>query len=141
MSQQPPPPPYGGPPGNYPPGNYPPGNHPPGYPAQDPAQPNGMSNKAKFWIGVALTIPVVVICSLNSGASSALVESVTGDSSAGGAVASAVSLGQFALFIVALVLERTRWFALGVLAGAGILLILAAGACVVLIFGLSQGFS
>jgi hypothetical protein len=133
MSQQPPPPPYGGPPGNYPPGPYPP---------QDPGpRPSGMSNKAKFWIGVALTIPVIVVCSIISGASSAVVEGIGGDPSTGAAAAGVVSLVQLGVFIAALVLDRTRWFALGVLAGTGILLILAAGACVVLIVGLSNGFS
>jgi hypothetical protein len=137
MSQQPPPPPYGGPPGN-----YPPGNDPPAYPPQGPGQPrDGMSNKAKFWIGVALTIPVAIVCSIISGGSSAIVEGVGGDSSVGAAVAGVVSLGQLGVFIAAIVVERTRWFALGVLAGGAVLLILAAGACIVLLVAFANSFS
>ncbi len=132
MSQQPPSPPYGGPPGPYPPNPYGPG----------PGQPrDGMSNKAKFWIGVALTIPVLIVAGIVSGASSAVVEGVGGDASAGAAVAGVVGLLQLAVFVAAVIIEKTRWFALGVLAGTATLLILAAGACVVLIIGLSQSFS
>jgi hypothetical protein len=136
MSQQPPSPPYGGPPSG-PTGPYPPNPY-----GSGPDQPrDGMSNKAKFWIGVAITIPVIVVCSVISGASSAVVEGVGGDPSTGAAVAGVVSIAQLAVFVAALIVDRTRWFALGVLAGTGVLLILAAGACVVLIIGLSQGFS
>jgi hypothetical protein len=130
MSQHPPPPPYGGPP-------VPPYGGPPGpYPQAQP--PSGMSNKAKFWIGVALTIPFIIVSGLISGAASAVIEGVSGDPSAGAAAAGIISLLLLAGFIAALVFERTRWFALGILAGTAILLILFAGACIVLIIGLSQ---
>jgi hypothetical protein len=128
MSQQPPP--YGGPPGPYPPAPY------------DHGQPHdGLSNKAKFWIGVALTIPTLILAGIVSGAASAATEGVGGDASAGAAVAGVVGLLELGVFVAAVIIEKTRWFALGILAGTAILLILAAGACVVLIIGLSQGFS
>ena len=128
MSQQPPPPPYGGPPGPYPQG-----------PVDQPR--DGMSNKAKFWIGVALTIPVMILSSIVAGGASALIEGVGGDPSVGAAVSGVLSLLMLALFVAAIVVEKTRWFALGVLAGGAVLLILFAGACIVLIIGLSQGYS
>ena len=37
-----------------------------------------------------------------------------------------------------IVIEKTRWIALGMLAGTAILLILAAGACVALLFAYSS---
>ena len=134
MSEQPPPP-YGGPPST-------PYGGPPGpYPQQQPDPDAGMSKKAKFWIGVVLTIPVIIIWGVLSGGGSAVTEGVGGDPSAGAAVAAVISLLLFALFIAALVVEKTRWFAIGVLAGTAVLLILFAGACIVLIIGLSQSYS
>ena len=132
MSQQLPPPPYDGPPGPYPPNPY----------GSGPEQPrDGMSNKAKFWIGVALAIPVIIVGSVISGASSAVINAISGDSAAGAAVVGIVSLGQLGLFIAAVVWEKTRWFALGILAGTAVLLILAAGACVVLIVALTNSYN
>ena len=154
MSQQPPPPPSDGPtdgptdgpPGGYggPPGGYggPPGPYPP-YPYQAPLgqQPPGMSNTAKFWIGVALAIPALIVGGIITGAGSAVATGVGAGSEVGSLVSSILGLGVFAGFIAALVIERTRWFAIGIMAGTAVLFILAAGACVVLLVGLSQGFS
>jgi len=58
----------------------------------------------------------------------------------GAAVAGVVGLGPFAGFIVLVVFEKTRWVAQGMPAGTAISFILAAGACVVLIIGLSQSY-
>ncbi len=135
MSQQPPPP-YGGPPS--PPYGGPPGPYPQG-PGEAPR--DGMSKKAKFWVGVALTIPVIVISGILSGGGSAVAEGLGGDPSAGAAIAGVISLLLFALFVAALVVEKTRWFAIGILAGTATLLILFAGACIVLIIGLSQSYA
>ncbi len=140
MSQQPPPPPYGGPPTppyGGPPGPYPQG--PSGPPLGPP--PGGMSNKAKFWIGVALTVPVMIVSSLVTGAGSAAVDAAGGDPGVGAALSGLLALTMLGLFVAACVVQRTRWFALGILAGTGILLILAAGACVVLLVALTQSYN
>ncbi|MCW2846723.1 MAG: hypothetical protein JWR90_697 [Marmoricola sp.] len=123
MSQQPPPPPY---------------------PYQGPSGPppqSGMSNKAKFWIGVALSIPALIVGGLLTGGGSAAATALGADPQAGAIVSSVLGLLVFAAFIAAVVIERTRWFAIGIMAGTAVLFILAAGACVVLLVGLSQGFS
>ncbi|MEO7943468.1 MAG: hypothetical protein ABIR34_08720 [Marmoricola sp.] len=131
MSQQPPSP-YGGPPGDYPPGNY---------PLQGPGQPpGGMSNKAKFWIGVALAIPGMVVAGVISGAGTAVVDGLGGDPGLGAVVSGLIGLLLLAGFIAMIVFPRTRWIALGMLAGAAILFILAAGACVVLIVALNNSY-
>jgi hypothetical protein len=128
MSQ--PPPPYGGPPHGGPPGPYPP----------PPGQSGGMSNKAKFWVGVALALPTIVLAGLISGATSAVADGISGDSALAGVAAVVVGLGELAALIGAIVWERTRWFAVGVIAGGAVLLILAAGACVVLLVALSNSY-
>ena len=138
MSQ--PPSPYGGPPG--PPYGGPPYGGPPGpYPPQQPGRPSGMSNKAKFWIGVVLALPVLVLAGIISGAASAVVDGISGDSNAAAAVAFVVGLGELAALVAAIVFAPTRWFAIGVIAGVAVLFVLAAGACVVLIVGLSSSYS
>ena len=130
MSQQPPPPPYGGPPQS-------PYGGPPG-PYQPPEPAPGMSNKAKFWIGVLLTIPAIIVGSVITGAGSAAVDAVNGDPAVGAAVSSILGLLIFAAYIAMIVIPKTRWFALGILAGTAVLFILAAGACVALIVAYSN---
>ena len=129
---EPPGPPYGGPPYGGPPGPYPP---------QQPGRPSGMSNKAKFWIGVVLALPVLVLAGIISGAASAVVDGISGDSNAAAAVAFVVGLGELAALVAAIVFAPTRWFAIGVIAGVAVLFVLAAGACVVLIVGLSSSYN
>ena len=84
MSQQPPPPPYGGPPQT-------PYGGPPG-PYQQPEPSPGLSNKAKFWIGVLLTIPAIIVSSVITGAGSVAVDAVNGDPAVGAAVSSVLGL-------------------------------------------------
>ena len=130
MSQQPPPPPYGGPPQS--PYGGPPGPYPP------PERPPGMSNKAKFWLGVLLTIPAIIVGSVITGVGSAAVDAVNGDPAIGAAVSSLLGLLILAAYIAMIVIPKTRWFALGILAGTAVLFILAAGACVALIVAYSN---
>ena len=149
MSQQPPPSPYGGPPvdgpndgpGNGPP-NGPPGSYPPPYPYQDPGRPpQGMSNKAKFWIGAALALPAMVVAGIITGAGSAVADGLGADPQVGAVVSSILGLLLLVGFIAAIVVDRTRWFALGMLAGAAVLFILAAGACVVLLVAFVSSYN
>ena len=127
MTQQPPPPsggppstPYGGPPGPYPPGPS--------------GADGGMSNKRKFWLGVALTLPAVFVGGLLVGIPAAALDSLNASQDIGALLSGLVGLALFGGWIVMVVLEKTRWIALGLLAGTAILLILFAGACVVLLF-------
>jgi len=100
-----------------------------------------LSNKAKFWIGVVLAVPVLVLAGIVSGAASAVVDGVSGDSNAAASVAFVVGLGELAAVVAAIVFAPTRWFAIGVIAGLAVLFVLAAGACVVLIVGLTNSYS
>ena len=100
-----------------------------------------MSNKARFWIGVALSLPALIVAGIISGGGSAVAEGLGADPQAGAIVSSILGLLLFAGFIASIVFERTRWFALGILAGAAILFILAAGACIVLLVAFANSFN
>lgn len=117
---QPPPSPYGQPPYGRP--------------------PSGMSNKAKFWIGVAVSLPAMAAAGSLIAVGTALADGVGGSSDLANYVSAALTLALFAGFITAMVLERTRWIAIGMLAGAAIAFILAAGACVVLLAAVSNSY-
>jgi hypothetical protein len=125
MSQQPPPPPYGGPPMPYLPGGR--------------ESRSGMSNKAKFWIGVALAIPALIVSGIITSAGAALVDFVGGDPALGATLSTVLGLLVLAGFIAMVVHPRTRWLALGIMAGTAVLFILFAGACVALIVAYSNG--
>jgi hypothetical protein len=99
-----------------------------------------MSNKAKFWIGVAIALPALMVGGIVSGAGSAVVDAVGGDPAVGAAVSGAIGLALLAGFVTLVVLERTRWIALGILAGSAILFILAAGVCVALLVAYSNSY-
>lgn len=130
MTQQPPPPSWGGPPSNSPP-PFPQGPPPP--------PPAGLSNKAKFWIGVAVAIPAMIGSGVLTGVLTALADN-GGNPGAASAVGGLVSLLILAGFITLIVLEKTRWVALGMLAGGAAALILAAGACLVLIASFANAY-
>ncbi len=100
-----------------------------------------MSNKAAFWIGAALALPAVFLASMIVGAGAAAGEGVTGDPTVGGVISGILALGLLGGLVTAIVMPKTRWFALGMVAGTSILLIVAAGACVVLLVALTQSYS
>jgi hypothetical protein len=50
-----------------------------------------------------------------------------------------LDLALFAAFITGLVVERTRFFVLGIIAGTAVLFVVAAGACILLLAGLATG--
>jgi hypothetical protein len=106
---------------------------------EPPAQ--GMSNKAKFWIGAVLALPALFL----GGVVLAVTEALTSEIDQGGGLTGIVQLMLTALmfvgYVTLIVLEKTRWVALGMLAGAAILFILAAGACVVLLIAITNSYS
>jgi hypothetical protein len=91
-----------------------------------------MSNKAKFWIGVVLALPALVVSAVLVGMVSSI-SGPNGDSTLGGVLSMVVAASLLVGYVALIVLPRTRWVALGMLAGSAILLILAAGACVALL--------
>ena len=132
MSQQPPPP-YGGPP-------VPPDQSPYGRPPDHPP-PSGMSNKAKFWVGAVLAVPAVIVGPLLVGGALNLGQVISADGPLGGVLSGVVALLLLAGLVMLMVVEKTRWIGLGMLAGFAILAILAAGACVVLIVMITNSYS
>jgi hypothetical protein len=122
VSQQPPPPPYGGPPGHSP---Y-------GLPPSQPP-PSGMSNKAKFWLGAVLALPAIIAGPLIVAFAVNIGQTISNVGPLSGILGGVASLALLVAFIGLIVVERTRWIGLGMLAGLGGLFILGAGACVALI--------
>jgi branched-subunit amino acid transport protein len=100
-----------------------------------------MSNKAKFWVGVVLAIPAVVVGPLVIAAALNLGQVISADGPLGGVLSGVAALLLLAGLVTLMVVERTRWVGLGMLAGVAILLILAAGACVVLLVAISNSYS
>jgi hypothetical protein len=99
-----------------------------------------MSNKAKFWLGVALALPAMIVGPVIVGAAVNLGQVVSADGPLSGILGGVASLLLLAGFIALIVVGRTRWIGLGMLAGIAVLLILAAGACIVLIAALSNSY-
>lgn len=104
-----------------------------GYPP--PPQPPGRSNTAKFWIGVALSLPAIFAVGLVTGAIGNAVMMV--DVTLGQLVGFGLGIAALVGLVVGIAREKTRYYALGILAGVGIVAILAAGACIVLIASLA----
>jgi hypothetical protein len=100
-----------------------------------------MSNKATFWIGVLLALPALVIAGVISGVGTAVVDGVGGSSSLTAVASGAIALALLIGFVVMVVFEKTRWIALGLLAGTAILFVVAAGACVALLAAYSHSLS
>lgn len=151
MSQQPPDNLYGQPPTSNPYGQPParrPGGQPPGLPpGQPPVRPpgepwkpprRGRSNVFKFWMGVLLCLPVLFVAVALQAIPRAVGDALSLPPEVGQFSTLGLDLGLFAAFIAGLVVEKTRFIVLGVLAGIAVLFVIAAGACVLLIVGLSN---
>lgn len=115
-------PPYRPPEHAYPPGPYGP------QPGSWAPVPRERSSTAKFWVGAGLSIPAILFVGVLTGA---LVNALGGR--AGDTVAAVVGLLTLGAVVAGLVVERTRWYVLGGIAGVAILSIVAAGACVLLV--------
>ena len=100
-----------------------------------------MSNKGKFWLGVVLALPAMLVGGFLAGLGPALASGATGSSDVGAVIGLLIGLMELAGLVVLIVLERTRWIGLGILAGIAILFILAAGACIVIIVALTNSYS
>ena len=146
MTQPPPPNPYGQPPGN--PYGQPPGL-PPGQPPRGPVGPSaggpwrpprrGPCNVARFWIGVALCLPVLFVAGALQAIPSVIADSLSLPPEVGQFSTLGLDLALFAAFIAGLVVEKTRFFILGIIAGIAVLFVVAAGACILLLAGLATG--
>ena len=126
------------PPGERPREPRPPAPGPGGPPAGPPfPQPTGLSNKAKFWFGVLLAIPVLIVSGLVSSVPSIVLSNATGAvGTAAGIVTLVLDVALLVLLVAGIVWRPTRWWALGAVAGMAVLFVVLAGACVVLLVGL-----
>ena len=100
-----------------------------------------MSNKAKFWIGAVLAVPAVIAGPLLVAGALNLGQVITADGPLGGILSGVAALLLLVGLVTLIVVERTRWIGLGMLAGFAILVILTAGACVVLLIAISKAYS
>lgn len=135
---QPPAFPPGPPPG--PPPGLPPGP-PPGHPAYPPGQPprrRGLSNVARFWIGVLLCVPAIVVIGFLETLPTWFGHRLGLPGAASSISTLLLNLLLLAAVVYGLVKEATRFIVVGIMAGLAILFVLAAGACVVLLTGLGQ---
>jgi hypothetical protein len=139
MSEPPVTPP--GPPPGLPPG-LPPGRPPSGpggqapYPWQPP-QPPGMSPRGKFWLGVALAVPVLLGCLFLVLLVGTLATSISEDPDTQGILVGAALVAVLAAWVALVAVRRTRMVALGAAAGAAVVTVVLGGACVALIAAVS----
>ena len=147
MSQQPPPPPYDGPPAPanpYGPGSSMPAPEasPPGsYPPVSQGPPPGMTNRAKFWVGFVLALPANFVAAMLTGAGSVAGEAIAPDTGVGGVISGILGLALLAGLVVGIVMEKTRRFALGILAGTIIMGIVAVVVIVLFLIALTESLS
>jgi hypothetical protein len=92
-----------------------------------------MSNKAKFWLGVALALPALIVGPLIVGAAVNIGQVISADGPLSGILGGGASLALLIAFIGLIVVDRTRWIGLGMLAGIAVLFVVAAGACIALL--------
>ena len=118
---------------------------PPGSPYDPPpGQPpsSGMSNKAKFWIGVAARPARAHRRRSHPAVPGRRWWTASGVTRRWGPfVSGVIALALLVGFVLMIVFERTRFLALGLLAGTAILFVLAAGACVALLVAYSNSYS
>ncbi|GAA2164213.1 hypothetical protein [Pedococcus bigeumensis] len=103
-----------------------------------PARRRGRSNVAKFWIGVALCLPALFLAGVLVSLPSTVGGAVNLPSGLSSLATFGMSVGLLATAVLGLVREGTRFVVVGMLAGLAILFVLAAGACIVLLTGLSN---
>jgi len=92
-----------------------------------------MSNKGKFWLGVVLALPAIVVGSGIVALATNLGQVISPDGPGSGILGGLASLGLLVAFIGLVVVNRTRWIGLGMLAGIATLFVVAAGACIALL--------
>lgn len=105
-----------------------------------PARRRRLSNVARFWIGVALSLPALFLAGLLVSLPTVVGNKLNLPSELGGLAGVGMSFGLLVTGIVGLVRESTRFIVVGILAGLAILFVLAAGACIALLAGLGQGY-
>ena len=94
---------------------------------------------AKFWIGVALCLPALFVAGALQAIPIAVADALSLPPEVGQFSTLGLDLALFGAFIAGLVMEKTRFIVLGILAGIAVLFVVAAGACILLLAGLASG--
>lgn len=103
----------------------------------EPARRRGLSNVAKFWIGVALCVPALILAAVLGSLPTVVGNRVNLPPELSAIATFGMSVGLLATGIVGLVRGSTRFIVVGMLAGLAILFVLAAGACIALLVGVA----
>ncbi len=90
---------------------------------------------------MVLALPAMIVGPLLVGAAVNVGQVISADSPLSALLGGFVSLLLFVGFVFLIVVDRTRWIGLGMLAGIAILMILAAGACIVLIVAFTNSYN
>ena len=96
-----------------------------------------MSNGARFGIGVLLSLPALVLAGVVQAVPQMVQRALSLPPELAAVSSLVLNLALLALFILGLVKERTRFVVLGMMAGVAILFVLAAGACILLLTGVT----
>jgi|EndMetStandDraft_7_1072992.scaffolds.fasta_scaffold163224_2 hypothetical protein len=105
-----------------------------------PGPRRGRSNVAKFWIGVALCLPVLFLVGALESLPTVVGDAVNLPGEVSAIATFGLNIGLLAAFVLGLVRESTRFVVVGIIAGVAILFVLAAGACIALLAGVGQGY-
>jgi branched-subunit amino acid transport protein len=103
-----------------------------------PPPRRGLSNVAKFWIGVALCLPAMFVVGMLQTIPGLVMDALPLPPEVATVSHLGLNLAVLAAVVAGLVVEKTRFFVLGVLAGLAVLFVVAAGACILLLSGLGS---
>ncbi len=90
-------------------------------------------------MGVLLCLPVLFVVGALQAIPQAIAQGLSLPAEVGQFATLGLDLAIFAGMIAGLVFEKTRFLVLGTLAGIAVLFVVAAGACILLLVGLSNG--
>jgi branched-subunit amino acid transport protein len=90
-------------------------------------------------MGVLLCLPVLFVAGALQALPSTFADAVHLPQSVGQFMVLGIDIALLGAFITGLVVEKTRFLVLGIIAGIAVLFVVAAGACVLLLAGLASG--
>lgn len=96
-----------------------------------------MSARGKFWLGVALAVPVLIGVLFLVLLVGTVATSVTADPDTQGVLVGGAVVAVLAVWVALVAGRRTRMVALGAAAGAAVVTVVLGGACVALIAAVS----
>jgi hypothetical protein len=88
---------------------------------------------------VALCLPVLFVAGALQAIPSAIADALSLPPEIGQFSTLGLDLALFGAFIAGLVVEKTRFIVLGIMAGIAVLFVVAAGACILLLVGFASG--